>query len=395
MAHRLSSVPMRAPLHVLLSTFLCALLSACATPAAPPPADLFFDEQFAAPHQRIDIGEVFALSEAMKRFAHSDIARQMREQGGPRGLIDALNRRDQLKLDYDSTQTRNAAQTFEARKGNCLSLVIMTAAFAKELHLTVTYQSVDMEDTWSRREDIVFLSSHVNLTLGKHEVDSPRGYDPARTLTVDFLPADEILGQITLSIPEQTVVAMYMNNRAAEALARGLVDDAYWWARGAVVSAPEFSAPYNTLGVVYLRHGDLAASEAVLRHVLAHDARERQALSNLAIVLDKQGRAGEASTLRARLAQLEPFSPYHFYFLGLEAMRRGDFQTAKTEFAKEVERDEYSSEFHFWLGLANLKLGDLAEARKQINQAMVSSTTNTDRDVYAAKLERLRSYGVH
>jgi hypothetical protein len=40
-------------------------------------------------------------------------------------------------IEYDSTVTRTAAQTYAARAGNCLSLVIMTAAFAEELGLRV------------------------------------------------------------------------------------------------------------------------------------------------------------------------------------------------------------------------------------------------------------------
>jgi len=149
-----------------------------------------------------------------------------------------------------------------------LSLVIMTAAFAKELGLRVTYQTVATEETWSRSDDILFYSTHVNLSLDRREIDSKRGYDPGSMLTVDFLPAADILGQRTRSISENTVVAMYMNNRAAEALARQQIDEAYWWVRGAVVRAPNFSNSYNTLGVVYLRHGDLHAAEQVLNHLL-------------------------------------------------------------------------------------------------------------------------------
>jgi transglutaminase-like putative cysteine protease len=55
--------------------------------------------------------------------------------------VQALYQPDQIRLEYDAAVTRNAAQAFEARTGNCLSLVIMTAALARELGLTVRYQS--------------------------------------------------------------------------------------------------------------------------------------------------------------------------------------------------------------------------------------------------------------
>jgi len=271
----------------------------------------------------------------------------------------------------------------------------MTAALAKELRLDVSYQSVADVDTWSRQDDLAFHSTHVNLTLGRRAIDGPPGYDPGRLLTVDFLPSDEILGLHTREIAEEAIVAMYLNNRAAEALARGDTNDAYWLARAAVLQAPDFLPAYNTLGVVYLRHGDLAAAQDTLEELMRRDPKDPQALSNLAIVLDQRGAPQRAARLRERLAQLEPEAPFHYYFLGLEAMQRGDYREARAQFAREVARADYSSEFHFWLGLASLKLGDMGEARHQMTLAMASSVTDADRDVYAAKLEKLRSLGVH
>ena len=73
-------------------------------------------------------------------------------------------------------------------------------------------------------------------------------------------------------------------------------------------------------------------------------------------------------------------------------MQLGDFKTARDLFAKEIDRDPYYHEFHFWLGVANLRLGNLDEARKEVSLAMENSNTLEDRDLYAGKLERIRSY---
>jgi len=64
---------------------------------------------------------------------------------------------------------------------------------------------------------------------------------------------------------------MYMNNRAARAMLRGQLDDAYWWAREAIVQSPGYLNPYKTLGVIYGRHGERARAEAVFEHVLARE----------------------------------------------------------------------------------------------------------------------------
>src|SRR6266850_926484 len=269
---------------------LCMLLAACAhTPVEQPPAQLFSDHLFAAPSERISAADVFALSNEMKRYLETEMADPLRTKGLHRGLIDALYSKNLLRLDYDAAITRNASQAFEARSGNCLSLVIMTAALAKELGLSVESHSAFVEPSWSRVGGMYFLSGHVNLTLGGKWLGARAAYATGELLTIDFLPAQELRGLRTWVIPEQTILAMYMNNRAAEVLARGRLDDAYWWGRAA------------------------------------------------------------------------------------------------------LDRDPYYHEFQFWLGVANLRLGNIGEARKHLGLAVENSSTRGDRDLYAAKLEQIRS----
>lgn len=374
--------------------FLSMLLGACATaPVAPPPEQLFRNNLFAAPSERINAADVFALSDDMKHYLRVEIAAQLIAKGPQRGLIDALYDKSQLKLDYDAEVTRNASQTFAARAGNCLSLVIMTAALAKELGLPVRYQRVLVADALSRSGDFYFSSSHVNLTLVTPGMgDRILDYDNA-PITVDFLPPEEVRGRRLRVIGEETVVAMYMNNRAAESLARGQLNDAYWWAREAIVHDPRFLSSYNTLGVIYRDHGNLQEAERVLHHVLELEPENTQVMSNLALVFSDEGRVAEADTLTHKLEQLQPYPPFHFFNLGVAAMRKGDFKAAKSLFEREVYRDPYYHEFHFWLAAAHLGLGEIEQARKHLAIAMETSTTRTEYALYAAKLDRIKSYG--
>ena len=375
-----------------VSLLLCALLAACAgAPQVARPDPLLNDAAFAPASERIAAADVFALSDSMRRYLNADIAGKLSQQGKQRGLIQALYQRDQLKLDYDSAMTRNAAQAFEARAGNCLSLVIMTAAMAKELGLQVRFHSAWAEEAWSRTGNLYFRSGHVNITLGSRSVDMGVGVHEMNSITVDFLPQQEGRSLRTEAITEADVIAMYMNNRAAEALVQAKIDDAYWWAREAMLQSPGFLSPYNTLAVIYRRHGDLAKAEQVFRHVLAREPDNTRAMFNLAQLLEQSGRPAEAAQLQRRLAQLEPLPPFHFFNLGIAAMQREDFKGARDLFAKEVDRAEYYHEFHFWLGLANFRLGDLDAARKQLALAAENSGTPGERDLYAAKLAWLKS----
>ncbi|MCW7541482.1 tetratricopeptide repeat protein [Aquabacterium sp. A7-Y] len=371
---------------------LCASLLACGhpPPATAPPDALFQDAAFGAPSAPVRREDVFALSEAMQHYLHTEIAQQLRQRGRQKGLMAALYSRAQLQLDYDTTSTGTAAQAFESRSGNCLSLVIMTAAFAKALGLQVDYRSASLDASWSRSGGLYLLSGHVNLTLGRRLIDAGTARDVGASTTIDFLPPEDLRGLRTQAITEDRVVAMFMNNRAAESLLQGRLDDAYWWAREAVVQDAGFLAAYNTLGVIYLRRGLPGPAEQAFAQVLRQEPGDTRALANLALLLRRQGRQAEAETLQRRLSQAERTPPYHYFELGLAALQDGDPERARGWFAREAERDPEHADFQFWLGVTELRLGRPEAARRHLERALQRSTRADQRRLYAAKLDRLR-----
>ncbi len=372
---------------------LSALLSACAmAPVAPAPKveHLFHDELFAAPSQRVAAEDIFALTDEMRAYLAGDIARLLRTRKPQRALLDALYENGRLKLDYDAEVTRTAGQTFAAHAGNCLSLAIMTAALAKEMGIPVRYQTVLVDDAWSRSGDLYFSSSHVNLTLGGSQFNRVLDYADAAT-TIDFLPPGDTRGRRVRVIGEETIVAMFMNNRAAESLSQGRLDDAYAWARKAIETDPKFLASYNTLGVIYRHHHNRNEAETTLRYALGVEPGNTDVMSNLAVVLNDEGRTGEAEALMAKVKELQPYPPFYFFNLGMAAMQRADYKQARDYFARELDRDAYYHEFHFWIAAAYLGLGEIAQAKAHLAIAMENSATRKEHALYAAKLDRLSS----
>ena len=371
------------------------LLVGCASVSTPPRVgSLFNDRLFEPPSVRISANDVFALSPQMERFLNVDIANDLLSKGAREGLVDAIYREGQLKIEYDAGMTRNAAQAFEARSGNCLSLIIMTGAFAKALSLPVTFQTVQADEAVSRTEGILFYIGHVNLTLGGGRAFVGLRSTTPDLLTVDFLPAQQLSGVRARPISERTVIAMYMNNRAAETFALGQVNDAYWWARAAVEADAGFVSAFNTLGVIYRRHGNLPEAHRVLAYAMELDPRNTRVMSNQVAVLNDLGRVAEAKDLARRLEQIDPNPVFSYFESGRKAMRDGNYQVARDLFAKEVSRAPYYHEFHFWLAQAYFGLGEVERAQKELRLALEYSTTRRDHDVYASKLDRLKSYGI-
>ena len=118
-------------MKTLAAVLASVLLAACATVPTDHRADRFFnDRMFAAATARIDVRDIFALSPDMRRYLEANVEGPMKSKGRQRALVDALYTSGELKLQYDTETTRNAAEAFAAGAGNCQSLVIVAAALA-------------------------------------------------------------------------------------------------------------------------------------------------------------------------------------------------------------------------------------------------------------------------
>lgn len=382
------------PLARLVALAAAAWLAACASVAPPPmpPALLVpADSMLAMPE--VDDADLFTLSEEMRRYVERDLAADIRRKGRQRALAEALFDSGGLRLNYDASRTRPAASTFATRQGNCLSLVIMTAALARALDLEIDYRVAEIDDSVSRRGHLVVMSGHVNITLGRRLLERGSGGDD-RALTIDFLPPAELQGLRTRRIDEAELLAMYRNNRAAEALAEGRLGEAFAWARRAVQGRPGMVTAVNTLGVVHRLAGQPRTAAQAFRHALALAPANTSAMANLSSVLSAMGEEAEAAQWRARLASLERQAPFEAHDRGRAAFARGDFRDAVAAFRTALAREEGdAADAHFWLGLALHYAGDVGNAQAHWREAQaLVAPRSAQRARYEAKLDWLREH---
>lgn len=295
-----------------------------ATQGAPPPP--WDDARFAPEHAVPPPRALMAVDDAMRQYLAQRLKPAQLKTSPQRALLDALYQDGELKLDYDARHTLLSTQAFADRRGNCLSLVLMTAAFAEEMGLEVGFNQVNAPDTWQSKGNLLLRSGHVNLNLSRSARLDRAGYDPERALTVDFLPGQDLRALHMQRIPVTRVLAMYYNNRAAELLADGHLAPAYWHARAGLAQDPGFDGLRNTLGVVYLRAGALHLAASTFEQLLARQGDDGDALSNLAVVRDAQGRHAEALGLRARrpMGSAPPAEPAPVRRQGLAALKSPD-----------------------------------------------------------------------
>jgi hypothetical protein len=172
----------------------------------------------------------------------------------------------------------------------------VSPAMARHLDLPVTFQSVEVEDNWSRGQSLLLTAGHVNLVIGPRMLDRIGGLGNDSPTTVDFLPPQDLRGRRVSVIGPARVLAMFFNNRAAETLVQGDLDQAYAWARASMLQDPSFVSAPITLGVIYHRRGLTAAAEAAFRHA-------DRAMANSTSRSEHDLYAAKLDRLQSRLAQ--------------------------------------------------------------------------------------------
>lgn len=282
-------------LHLLMKALrpwgpvvMAALLAGCAQGTfllAPSPAPLLHDALFGHPDRPADADAVFTLDEAMRAHLRKVLPGQVRPADRPTALAESLLPGHGLALTYDASRTRNASQAFAERAGNCLSLVVMTAALAREAGLDVAFQQAQSSEVVDRVDNLILVSGHVNVVLGPHQsapiVPGVSVANRTDRLQIDFAPPEDLRGLRMAPIDERRVLAMFMNNRAVEALLAQRPAEAYAWVRESVQRDATFWPAYNTLGVVYQRAGYLGEAKAAFERAVDNDPRNLAALGNL------------------------------------------------------------------------------------------------------------------
>lgn len=371
---------------------LAAALGGCAgvpLPAAPP-AVLLPDDAYPPVAVDTDPAQANALSPAMQRFLKEEIEPRARVHGARAAMMYALFQTRALRLEYDASITRSASEAFDARAGNCLSLTLMTGALAQAMGLNVSYQAVDSGPAWSRAGGYLAYSGHVNLVLDGGATRTAGASWEQRAI-VDFLPPKDAETHRSHPIGERTLVGMFLNNRAVEALTAGRAAEAYAWVRSALRESPDLVPAWNTLALLHRQRGDLGLATMALEQAAKAEPDNTRVLANLVGALDVAGRGAEAAPWRERLHRLEPVAPFWWFERGREAMARGDWPAAEEAFARELARDPDQHEVHAWAARAAGQLGDVDAVRRHLRLARELGPTPQLQALYGAKLDRLNA----
>jgi len=330
--------------------------------------------------------EAMALSDEMREFLDDNVGKRAGLSVKVKQLAHAIFNENEFGLRYDEV-TRTAAETFKARRGNCLSFTFMFVTMARGVGLDARFQEVKVPPQWTFANETYILNRHVNIYVDQGWL-APK--------VVDFYIADFKADYDTLIISDQRALAHFFNNMGAELMQHGDVPGAFYAIRKAITENDRSFAPaWDSLGTLYGRMGLFYHAEASFLQALEIDRSDLTAMANLTALYDRLGEPKLASRYRNKVTTHRMRNPYYRFQLARTAYHLEDYDLAINHLKYAVQKGRNDDRFCALLGLVYLQLGDEKKSRRWMARAEKYAETDALKRTYSSKIDRLISASKH
>lgn len=268
------------------------------------------------------------------------------------------------RFNYAAGHSTTASETWRLKRGDCLSLTVLTYSVARALDMPVQMQEVDTPTLFDRRGGLDFVNQHVNV-LFKRAHRSITEDAEAKDIVVDFEP-DFASPKPGRALSERSIYARYLNNIATEHLARGAPALAYAHYKAAIEADPRYAASYGNLALLYRNSSLNAEAEQLLNHAVRLAQTGDVPVHAMQQLLAEQGRDGEARRYESILQSRQSRDPYYWIRLGVRNLEAGDNRRAISALEQARDMTGNFREVHAFLALAYWRAGEQARANQEL-----------------------------
>ncbi len=283
-------------------------------------------------------------------------------------------------------ETYDATTALRLNKGNCMSLAILTTAYAKIIGLDFSYRKVSTLPIFTKKEDVILSSSHVQTIIYDPSfiADQNTFYLANPAVVIDYFPSKSHRSGIKFSL--ETFLAMYYKNIAADALADKDLNKSFLYANKAYQLDTDNIETINLLAVIHRRSGDLQTAEAIYKTGMDKGQTNIALLSNYIMLLKSQRRMDEVNTLQDKLNQLDDPDPYQWLGEAYTAKNVGNIKQAEIYFKKALSKAPYLNQAYMGLYKIYIKQNKLKKAQTMLVKALEWTYELDERKLYKYKL---------
>lgn len=346
--------------------------------------ELFVDNSL---HQKsIEQSDIFALApEQRQQFLkyfndhqHRDIRPHIRVANYIQAFSDGFS--------YQG-DTVDAAKAFTEKNGNCLSLAILSTAFAQTAGLRFQYNRVHSAPIYQEYENVQLVSTHVNLTI----FDAPQtagDYWLSGAITIDYFRTKDSYISDVVTLDELKI--MYWNNLASEAIIKGELNHAYSYTLAANNIDPLYPETLNLLAILYKRMQRSDLAYAVYDFMDTNNIVSFSAVDNFASLLGEMGDRKRAAELRVKIQHIIDDNPYTWLSRGKAHFEKGELRLAESYFLKSSAYGPYLHEPLYNLAKLYVKQNRFKKARTILLKAKELAYMPDDEKRLQAKIFSLK-----
>ncbi len=283
-------------------------------------------------------------------------------------------------------ETYNAATVMELNKGNCMSLAILTTAYAKLVGLEFSYRVVHTLPIFSKKDDLVLSSSHVQTIIYDPTFvpDESFFYLSTPRIAIDYFPNK--WNRKGKAYSYNAFIAMYYKNLAGDALVEKDLSKSFVYANKAYEYDTKNIDTINLLAVIHRRAGDIKTAEEIYKVALDIGKPNISLLSNYIMLLKSQQRMEEVAVLQNKMNKLDDMNPYQSLGEAFNARRSGNIKQAEVFFKKTLKKAPYLNQAYMGLYHIYVKQQEMDKAQEMLIKALEWTYELDEKKLYKQKL---------
>ncbi|GMM85459.1 tetratricopeptide repeat protein [Pseudoalteromonas sp. MTN2-4] len=289
---------------------------------------------------------------------------------------------------YDG-KTFTATEAYKQKYGNCVSLAILTQAYANLAGLETSFREVSTYPIFKKEKDLVLVSTHFNTKLfaPKEEPEDKNWIQILRAGTVvDYFPEQSTIYLGNAKYP--SLVAKFYANLATEALLKEDFNLSYSFTKEAFKFTPRNPELINLLAILHRRAGDTDTAKKLFEFALKHEMVSSNLIASYKYLADKLGDKKLELRLESELEKSAK-TPFDYLQVAIKATKKEQFSKAKRILNAIIKHYPYLPEPHFELAKVHYLQNRHDLAKIALEEAIKMSDSQEKTGMYEAKLKSL------
>lgn len=289
---------------------------------------------------------------------------------------------------YDG-KTFTAAEAFNQQHGNCVSLAILTQAYANLAGLDTGFREVSTYPIFKKEKDLVLVSSHFNTKLFA-PIEEPEDKNWIQILragtVVDYFPEQNTIYLGNAKYP--SLVAKFYANLATEALLKEDFDLSYSHAIEAFKFTPHNPELINLMAVLHRRAGDIDTAKKLFEFALKYELTSSNLIASYRFLASQLGDINLVDRLDNEMEKAAK-TPFDYLQIARKAIKRKNFKKAEMLYNAIIAQYPYLPEPHFELAKMLYLKNQPRLAKAALEEAIRMSDSQEKEGIYKAKLKSL------